>query len=158
MNFIKKPCPSCPWRPEAHMRDIPGFDLDLSRGLRRLWRVAGADAVQMIRGRFAMACHGTCGDEKLCAGYAIAQQRAGIPNVALRIALVAGWIDGLPEDDGTPLHADLDEVVAKHERQAAGRAPSGCYTEARRKEALRWLDHAPEAWFEHPGHHHEKEP
>lgn len=106
---MKKPCVACPWKVDAHCRDIPRFDLGLSERLVETCEVDGLGKL--------MQCHDTTdGVPATCAGFMLAQMRRGIPNIMLRLAVTQGWVT-LPEDDGITLHETLHEVVAKHRKQ-----------------------------------------
>lgn len=81
-----EPCKTCPWRKSSTVggSDIPGFSLDLMRGLQNT--VGEGDAFRPI-----MACHySPCGEERACVGY-LAQK--GYSNLAVRIGAMQGRYD-----------------------------------------------------------------
>lgn len=108
------PCATCPWRKSSTAGgfDIPGFDIDLMRGLRST--VGPGDAFRTI-----MACHGSaCGAETPCAGYVAVE---GYSNLAVRVAAIEGRID-LPAVwaacDPLDLWGSFDEMLAAYEAAA----------------------------------------
>lgn len=73
-----EPCPTCPWRKTSTVggADIPGFSLEMMRGLRNT--VGPGDAFRPI-----MACHYSKVDKEVaCRGY-VAQEGMGNINVRL---------------------------------------------------------------------------
>lgn len=83
---MNEPCPTCPWRLTSVVGggDIPGFDIDLMRGLRST--VGDGDAFRTI-----MACHySACGAETPCVGYLAVE---GWSNLAVRLGVIDGRID-----------------------------------------------------------------
>lgn len=80
------PCPTCPWRRSSTVGgfDIPGFDIEMMRGLSNT--VGDGDAIRPI-----MACHGSaCGAERACVGYVAME---GWTNIAVRLAVIRGDLD-----------------------------------------------------------------
>jgi len=105
------PCPSCPWRKTSTVggADIPGFDLDLMRGLRST--VGRGDDFRTV-----MACHGsTCGADTPCVGY-LAQE--GWSNLHVRMMAINGRVDLLAIADACEdldLWRSFDEMLAAYE-------------------------------------------
>lgn len=84
--MLNQPCVTCPWRKSstAGGADIPGFNLELMRGLRVT--VGHGDAFRPI-----MACHySPCGEEKVCVGYVA---KEGWRNLAVRMLALRGELD-----------------------------------------------------------------
>lgn len=80
------PCPTCPWRKSSTVggADIPGFSLEMMRGLANT--VGDGDDFRPI-----MACHGSaCGAEMICVGYAAIE---GYTNLAVRMMALRGEVD-----------------------------------------------------------------
>ncbi|MFN2591660.1 MAG: DUF6283 family protein [Candidatus Dormibacteria bacterium] len=110
------PCKSCPWRRSSTVggADIPGFNLDLMRGLSNT--VGPDDDFRPI-----MACHySPCGAETPCVGY-VAQE--GVRNLSVRVMAARGRIDFLGIQDacaGVDLWPSFGEMVAAYEEAAEG--------------------------------------
>jgi Family of unknown function (DUF6283) len=111
---VNAPCPTCPWRRSSAVggADIPGFSIDLMRGLENT--VGDEDAFRPM-----MACHYSLdGGEKICVGYVA---REGWTNLAVRLAAIRGElnVDAIDREC-----ADLDlwpsfgEMLAAYEEAA----------------------------------------
>jgi Family of unknown function (DUF6283) len=84
---VNEPCRTCPWRRSSTIggSDIPGFSLDLMRGLETC--VGDTDAFRPI-----MACHySPCGEERPCVGYLASEE--GYHNLAVRLGAARGRWD-----------------------------------------------------------------
>lgn len=84
------PCSTCPWRKSSTEGgyDIPGFSLDMMRGLSCTVSPPGrpSDAFRTI-----MACHGSPeGSEGICRGYAYVE---GYTNLSVRLMAMRGELD-----------------------------------------------------------------
>lgn len=105
------PCATCPWRKTSTIggADIPGFSIDMMRGLRNT--VGAGDEFRPI-----MACHGSaCGAERHCVGYVAVE---GYSNLAVRLAAIFGDVDleGIWRDcDGLDLWPDFETMLAAYE-------------------------------------------
>lgn len=105
------PCSTCPWRKTSTIggADIPGFSIELMRGLSDT--VGEGDAFRTI-----MACHGSaCGEERACSGY-VAQE--GDANLNVRVLAALGEIDivGIREAcDGLDLWPSFHEMLDAYE-------------------------------------------
>lgn len=120
MTPTRQPCKTCPWRIDAHVRDIPNFQLPLAEGL-----------IHTTSGGFGapiMACHQSDQTMFVCAGWLA---RHGADSVTARMVM-AGALkpadgtakgitpDGLEPSEGWPeLHTDYPEVLEKMRRQVA---------------------------------------
>jgi len=119
---MKEPCANCPWRLDTSCDTIPNFNLEMSQELAATEVVSPMEATWALSGALTgavMQCHESTPAKvpTLCAGFAIHQQRARFPNHLLRFMASMGQIR-LPEDTGLEIHADVHEMIAKHERQA----------------------------------------
>lgn len=113
------PCATCPWRKTSTVggADIPGFNLDLMRGLR--CTVGDGDDFRQV-----MACHYSPeppgGHMRPCAGYVA---RHGYSNLYVRMMAMAGEID-LPAIveacDALDLWPSFPEMLAAYEVAADG--------------------------------------
>ena len=110
------PCPTCPWRKSspAGGSAIPGFNLDLMRGLSNT--VGQGDDLRPI-----MACHySEPGEETTCIGYAAVE---GYSNINVRLLATKGRIDlrGIWEAcEGLDLWGSFEEMLEAYE-QATGK-------------------------------------
>lgn len=110
-----QPCPTCPWRKTSTVggADIPGFNIELMRGLSNT--VGRGDAFRPI-----MACHySPCGEEKACAGYVAVE---GYRNLSVRILASKGEIEMcaiMDECEGLDLWESFDEMLEAYEYAAA---------------------------------------
>lgn len=80
------PCSTCPWRKSSTIggADIPGFSIEMMRGLRRT--VGAEDGFRSV-----MACHGSKeGKEIACRGYLFIE---GWKNINVRLMASRGEID-----------------------------------------------------------------
>lgn len=114
----RAPCKSCPWRVDAHVDDIPGFDLELAEAL--------VNTTTGDLGAPMMACHQSEDVKFVCAGWLA---RHGVDSITVRLALAGVLtpldgtlkgieIDGLsPGEDWPELHNNYDEVLAKMRAQ-----------------------------------------
>lgn len=110
---MTKPCATCPWRKGSNDQDIPGFNLDEARALRKTCE-------QGFGGVFA--CHCTKeGADKACAGWL--QSVSAHNNFTVRMALINGDLPRLNPDDDC---FDTFEAMVSHhgwedkDRQGAG--------------------------------------
>lgn len=107
------PCSTCPWRKSNPPggADIPGFDLDLMRGLS--CTVGEGDGFRQV-----MACHYSGdgpGETRPCAGY-LAQH--GYSNLNVRVMAMHGEVDIAGTIDacaGLDLWASFGEMLAAYE-------------------------------------------
>lgn len=122
MTPVRQPCKTCPWRVDAHVRDIPGFRLEMAEGL-----------IATTSGEFGapiMACHQSDETKFVCAGWLA---RHGADSLTARMVLANairpadGTSKGItpegmePGEDWPELHADYPEVLAKMRRQVGER-------------------------------------
>jgi hypothetical protein len=108
---MNEPCRTCPWRKSSTVggSDIPGFNIELMRGLSNT--VGQGDALRPI-----MACHySPCGEESACVGYVAVE---GYRNISVRLLAAKGEID-LPGIDaaceGLELWQSFDEMLEAYE-------------------------------------------
>lgn len=104
LGVSRKQCAKCPWRKTTDPHEIPnGYCADKHRALKRTIATPGE---LRIGGRLRMmACHDTpAGEELPCVGWLVHQLGPG-NNIALRLAVVTGQIDG-----------DVETVGEQHER------------------------------------------
>lgn len=99
----RKQCKKCPWKVGVDPHDIPdGYCEVQHRGLADTIAEPGAFRPDALR---VMACHETPnGSERPCVGWLVHQLGPG-NNIALRMAVVTGRIDG-----------DVQTVGPQHER------------------------------------------
>jgi hypothetical protein len=84
------PCSTCPWRKSSTLGgyDIPGFGLELMRGLSCTVSPRGTRTDEF---RTIMACHGSPeGADQICRGYVYVE---GWTNLSVRIMAMRGEID-----------------------------------------------------------------
>lgn len=93
----RKQCKHCPWRVDVDPRDIPnGYCETKHRALESTVR----GGLSSLRGLRIMACHETpVGKESPCVGWLVNQLGPG-NNLGLRMAVMAGRIDGNVETVG----------------------------------------------------------
>lgn len=112
-QWPKVPCASCPWRKSSTVggADIPGFSLDLMRGL--TCTVGDGDGFRQV-----MACHysgDAPGETRPCAGYLA---RHGYQNLYVRLMAANGDVD-LPGTvdacEGLDLWPCFDVMLAAYE-------------------------------------------
>lgn len=105
------PCPTCPWRKTSTVggADIPGFSLDLMRGLRKC--VGEGDALRKI-----MACHySKPGHESACRGYIA---REGYSNITARLLASKGVLplrEIIDACEGLDLWENFDAMLKAYE-------------------------------------------
>lgn len=113
--MANQPCITCPWRKSSTVggADIPGFDLELMRGLSNT--VGRGDAFRNI-----MACHySPCGEESACVGYVA---KEGYSNINVRLLASMGRIplrDIVDACEGLELWESFGEMLAAYEEAAA---------------------------------------
>lgn len=124
MNPPARPCSNCPWNPRARGFLHPDRAEDI------------ADTARY--GTDDFLCHKSvehdedgehapgAGDDNLCAGYAIAAIRDGVPGQLLRIQQRLSLAVAYPNDPEHELALDPDEMVEHHvrawDRRRSGRA------------------------------------
>jgi len=113
MKFdIKRPCATCPFR-----TDVAPF---LHRGPQL--------AEQLGDDHFWFACHYSTGmihgkrvkkaEQSQCAGSTMVLWREARPNIAMRIALIAGMITPAQLEAEAPVFNSLEEFAAHHEGES----------------------------------------
>lgn len=111
MTALTTPCPSCPWRRSNPPggSNIPGFSLDLMRGLS--CTVGPGDDFRQV-----MACHGSPEHRMVpCAGYVA---RHGYANLNVRMMAAVGQVDLVAIVDaceGLDLWPSFDVMLAAYE-------------------------------------------
>jgi hypothetical protein len=109
------PCSTCPWRRSSTLGgyDIPGFDLELMRGLSCTVSARGTRTDEF---RPTMACHGSTEDHNsICRGYAYVE---GWTNLSFRLMAMRGEIvlDELDRAcEGLDLWDDFWEMLDAYE-------------------------------------------
>jgi hypothetical protein len=111
------PCKSCPWRVDADVSTIPGYNQEKAVGLLKTASAGQGDGFRPI-----MACHGSPETKPhACKGYLA---REGWANLNVRVLLAKGQIENPSvvlracETHGVPLEPDYPAVLRKLERQA----------------------------------------
>lgn len=109
----RTPCKTCPWRLEAHVRDIPNFKLLMAEGL------ASSCRSEPAIGDPIFACHQSKeGEEFVCAGWAAVY---GHVSLSLRLSVLTGNTPadsmGPAEPDWPELHTSYDEMMFKMRTQ-----------------------------------------
>jgi Family of unknown function (DUF6283) len=106
----RKQCKKCPWKVGTNPHDIPsGYREDKHRELKSTIAEPGA---LVCRPAPMMACHETRGGAELpCVGW-MAQQLGDGNNIALRLRVITGQVDGNVETVG-PQHATLEATLPK---------------------------------------------
>lgn len=104
----QKQCAKCPWKVGVDPRTIPnGYSEARHKALRRT--IAEDES---LRPTPAMACHDTpIGAERACVGWLHNQLGVG-NNIALRLAVIVGQVDGDYELAG-PQHATFDSTLPR---------------------------------------------
>lgn len=108
----RKQCSKCPWKIGTDPHEIPdGYSEELHRGLSETISVPGS-----LDGLFGslrlMACHETArGRELPCVGWLVNQLGPG-NNLALRLAVARGAIDGNVRTVG-PQHETFQDTLPK---------------------------------------------
>ena len=104
--MARKQCKKCPWRKDVDPNDIPGgYCVERHKALKNTIAEPASMHRAMRGGLHMMACHETPpGDEKPCVGWLWHQLGVG-NNIALRMRVMAGQIDG-----------DIEVVGEQHER------------------------------------------
>jgi Family of unknown function (DUF6283) len=112
---MRRQCKACPWRKSTRpARDIPGgYDVDKHR------RLAGTIAEPGVLGTSCelrlMACHESMpGREIVCVGW-LAHQLGPGNNLPLRLAVIAGRIDGRFELSGAQ-HERFEDTLPRGAR------------------------------------------
>jgi hypothetical protein len=102
-----KQCKSCPWRVGCEpMRDIPNYDPELARGLKRTIQSGLSSISDCIR---IMACHySKPGEELACAGWLHNQLGPG-NNLGVRLRVMVGQLP-VPEVDGEQ-HENYEDTL-----------------------------------------------
>lgn len=109
---MRKQCAKCPWRVDVDPNDIPnGYDPKKHCALKSTIS-DGTYRGPAIR---AMACHATpTGKELACVGWLVHQLGVG-NNIALRMAVAFGHIDGKVETIGEQ-HQRFEDTLPESER------------------------------------------
>ena len=114
----RKQCAKCPWRTTTNPWDIPGgYSTDLHRALTGTIAKAPAGiedlaAATMQTDLRIMACHETTKRNELpCVGWLVHQLGPG-NNIALRIAVMTGRVDGNVKTVG-PQHQRFEDTMPK---------------------------------------------
>lgn len=114
----RTPCKTCPWRVDAHVKDIPNFELELAE---RLTATTTGEYLAPM-----MACHQSEDTKFVCAGWLA---RHGEDSLTVRMALVGalkpadGTLKGItpeglhPGEDWPEIHDNYDEVLDKMRQQ-----------------------------------------
>ena len=105
MADCRKPCRTCPWRPEQHAGEIPGFRLEMAEDL------IGTTSDQL--GAPIFACHQSRrGQQVVCVGWL---WRYGWDSLAIRMRLMQGAMqpEELEPDPSIELHETFDAVITK---------------------------------------------
>ena len=111
MRCMREPCASCPARKGVAAASMPGgFDVDHARRALALGSLASGFGPLMV-------CHHTPEDTEaraLCFGWLYLQRRAGLPNLKLRMHLLARTVQ-VPQGDRPDLVASFEEMIAQME-------------------------------------------
>lgn len=112
MNTPRKQCAKCPWK-KSTGNDIPnGFAKNAHDLMRRMTATPGS----LKRTELVMQCHETSDSDPLpCVGWLVHQLGPG-NNLRLRLASIAGQIDGNVETVG-PQHTHPEDVVPQPRRK-----------------------------------------
>lgn len=108
MTKPRRQCKKCPWKTGTDPHDIPnGYEEERHRALRS----TVAEPADLRRGTLrVMACHETpVGNEIPCVGWLVHQLGPG-NNLALRIAVAVGRIDGNVQTVG-PQHKRFEDTL-----------------------------------------------
>lgn len=109
-----KQCKKCPWKVGTTPQDIPGGYCETRhRALKST--IAEPGTMSGFAGPM-MACHeATVGSELPCVGWLVQQIGDG-NNIALRLRVITGEVDGNVETVG-PQHARLEDTFPKRRRK-----------------------------------------
>ncbi len=123
---IIRQCKSCPWRVACMPdRDIPGYSLDLHKGLART--IASGLEFQLDELR-CMSCHcSKTGEEFACAGWLHHQLGIG-NNIGVRMAMMQGQLPR-PEIDGDQHESFEDTMTPQRKDSSSKEAPASASTE-----------------------------
>ena len=107
-------CAKCPWKKGVDAFDIPGgYSREKHKALASTIAEPGACNLSGVR---VMACHETtAGDELPCVGWLVQQLGDG-NNIALRLRVIMGGIDGDVRTVG-PQHPTLEATIPKRRRR-----------------------------------------
>lgn len=113
MSKPRRQCAKCPWKKSTDPRDIPGgYSQDLHAGLAST--IAEPGSLRPAGSMRMMACHETnVGAELPCVGW-LANQIGPGNNLALRLRVMVGEVDG-----------DVETVGEQHERFEDTLPPAG---------------------------------
>lgn len=109
---MNEPCKSCPWRKSSTVggADIPGFSIEMMRGLRNC---CGEDD----QFRPIMACHySACGEERACVGYLASEE--AYHNIAVKVGAAYGkydWAAILKACDGIERWESFEDMLKAYE-------------------------------------------
>lgn len=108
MTAPRKQCRKCPWKVGTGKNIPNGFARDARDRMQRMTAMPGS----LVRTELLMQCHETPETKPLpCVGWLVHQLGPG-NNLRLRMALIAGQIDGNVETIG-PQHRRPEDVVPR---------------------------------------------
>lgn len=111
----RRQCKKCPWRVDVDPNEIPnGYCVEKHRALQST--IAPPGELRIGGPLPMMACHETPpGRELPCVGWLVQQLGEG-NNIALRIAVMTGAVDGNVQTVGEQ-HATLEETLPRKRRR-----------------------------------------